>query len=87
MNLKELNEAIKAECKNYNIGGERTAFLDGADFVIGLLSLSIGGSKNNSLIKLQSELKDTLFVRPCDIDKLESAAIRLCDAIIELNEQ
>lgn len=40
----------------------------------------------SNLIQLQSELKDTLFVRPYDIEKIELAAIRLCDAIIELNE-
>lgn len=36
------------------------------------------------LLQLQSELKDTLFVRPYDIEAIESAAIKLCDAIIEL---
>jgi len=46
MNLKQLNEFIKSESKEYNIGGERTAFLDGADFVIRLLNLSVGKSEN-----------------------------------------
>lgn len=40
----------------------------------------------SNLIQLQSELKDTLFVRPYDIEKIEQAAVKLCDAIIELNE-
>lgn len=46
--------------------------------------LAFADEYTEPLMKLQSELKDTLFVRPYDIEAIESAAIKLCDAIIEL---
>lgn len=37
------------------------------------------------LLQLQYELRQLLFVRPFDIHAIESAAIKLCDAILDFS--
>lgn len=40
-----------------------------------------------SLLILQLKLRKLLYVRPFDINAIESAGIKLCDAVIDNNDQ
>ena len=37
----------------------------------------------NALLEFQLKLRNLLFVRPFDISAIESAAVNLCDAVID----
>jgi hypothetical protein len=47
--------------------------------------IRVAKKKEPDLHQLQYNLRQLLYVRPFDINLIESAAIKLCDAVLEIN--